>query len=114
MKLIENKSVKLYLIYSYKTKEGEIINSSDILEKYRDLRSITSYAERMIKESQLKKDMNLFTYNFNIYNDEYPQIYSEIINNNLYVIENGYEYMEDTKEDYVVLKSKFNLSKYKN
>ncbi|WP_331274714.1 CRISPR-associated helicase Cas3' [Clostridium botulinum] len=114
MKLIENKSVKLYLIYSYKTKEGEIINSSDILEKYRDLRSITSYAERMIKESQLKKDMNLFTYNFNIYNDKYPQIYSEIINNNLYVIENGYEYMEDTKEDYVVLKSKFNLSKYKN
>ncbi|QPW62085.1 CRISPR-associated helicase/endonuclease Cas3 [Clostridium botulinum] len=113
MKLIENKSVQLYLIYKYKTKEGKIINSADILEEYKKLKSITSYAERMIKESKLKKNMNLFTYNFNIYDDKYPQIYSDIINNSLYIVEDGYEYMEDTDEDYIVFKSKFNLKKYK-
>ncbi|AEB77228.1 CRISPR-associated protein Cas3 [Clostridium botulinum] len=112
MKLIENKSVQLYLIYKYKTKDGKIINSADILEEYKELKSIPSYAERMIKESKLKKDMNLFTYNFNIYDDKYPQIYSDIINNSLYIVENGQEYMEDTEEQYIVFKSKFNLKKY--
>ncbi|MCD3280572.1 hypothetical protein, partial [Clostridium botulinum] len=71
-----------------------------------------SYAERMIKESKLKKNMNLFTYNFNIYNDQYPEVYSDIINNSLYIVENGQEYMEDTEEQYIVFKSKFNLKKY--
>ncbi|MCD3217377.1 CRISPR-associated helicase Cas3' [Clostridium botulinum C] len=113
MKLIENKSVQLYLIYKYKTENGEIINSKDILEKYQNLKMIKSYPERMIKLSKLKKYMNLFTYNFTIYNDEYPQIYSDIIDNSLYIIDDVNEYMEDTDGDYITFKSKFNLKKYK-
>lgn len=113
MKLIEDKSVQLYLIYDYKTKKGEIINSGDILEKYKELKSIQSYSERIIKESKLKKDMSLFTYNFNVYNDQYPKFYSEIINDTLYVINDAIDYMEDIEDNFVVFKSKFNLKKYK-
>lgn len=97
MKLIDEdkNQISIYLNSTVTKKNGEVLNGKQIWNEYKDLLMNTNmeYAEKRIKLSKLRVDMNNFIYKIKckktfIYNDRAGE---------LYFIENGDFYFEDGK-----------------
>ena len=105
MKLIDdnNWSISIFLSRKIKMDNGLVLDGKDVWEKYKELlcNNRLGYAEKEVKLSEARGNLNYFVYDINRNVD---LIYQGKIGN-LYYIENGDEYFEN---------GKLNKDKFKN
>ncbi len=107
VKLIDTNTIQIFFCFKFQD-YNNIYDGKEVLEEYIKVcqdRTL-SYAKFKIKLSKLRKHMNLFSFNFNIRNndilDSIPQIYG------IYYIENGGNYVQNGKLDRRKFNSDYN------
>lgn len=111
MDLIPDKSVTLFLNYTCQLTDDLVLSGQKVWDDYvrlSDKRLVMDYAERMIRLSAVRAQMNHFSYTYRIQRGEEPAIYSRRIGT-LYYVPEGEQYME---WDELTKTKKFNRAKY--
>lgn len=99
MKLIEDKTIQLFLNYTINI-NGKILKGSDVFNEYKELciNNKISYAEKKIRLSEVSERLNLFIYS--IYENKANVIEGEKFGD-IYYVEDGEKYIKNGRFDRV-------------